>query len=164
MAASTSRPRREPGPKPERPRDELGRPLAWDEPTRMHLEDFDSLAVAENHRLGIAYFDERRFFPAHEAWETCWKQSKTTPDEEFYKGLSQLGAGYTHYLRGNPHGTFTLLRRGGSRVARYASPHLDVDTAGLSATALSQAHDVELAHRAGEPMPDLTFPVIGSPA
>ena len=73
-----------------------------------------------------------RFFPAHEAWETCWKQSKTTPDEEFFKGLSQLGAGYTHYLRGNPHGTFTLLRRGGSRVARYASPHLDVDTAGLS--------------------------------
>jgi len=158
-AAKPNRPR-DPNapPKPERPRDELGRPLPWDEPTRMHLEDFDALPLMENHRLGIRLFDERRFFPAHEAWETCWKQAKGTPDAEFFKGLSQLGAGYTHYLRGNPHGTFTLLRRGGSRIAAYPSPHLDVDTAALSGAALAQADDVERAHRAGSAMPSLEFP------
>ncbi len=128
----------------------------------MHLEDFDSKPVAENHGLGIRYFDAQRFFPAHEAWETCWKQSKGTPDEEFYKGLSQLGAGYTHYLRGNPHGTFTLLRRGGTRVARFASPHLEVDSHALAATALWQADEVERRYRAGEGMPNLVFPVIGN--
>jgi predicted metal-dependent hydrolase len=127
----------------------------------MHLEDFDSKPVEENHRLGIGYFDEGRFFPAHEAWETCWKQSKGTPDEEFYKGLSQLGAGYTHYLRGNPHGTFTLLRRGGTRVGRYGSPHLGIDAAGLAATALAQADEVERDYRAGAPMANLEFPLIG---
>ncbi len=160
-AEKPNRPR-DPGapPKPERPRDELGRPLAWDEPTRMHLEDFDALPLAENHRLGIGYFDERRFFAAHEAWETCWKQSKGTSDAEFFKGLSQLGAGYTHYLRDNPHGTFTLLRRGGSRIATYASPHLAVDTDALSGVALAQADDVERAHREGAPMPALEFPAI----
>ena len=93
--------------------------------------------------------------------KTCWKQSKGAPDEEFFKGLSQLGAGYTHYLRGNPHGTFTLLRRGGTRVGRYASPHLDVDARALSETALAQADDVEREHRAGRAMPNLVFPVIG---
>ena len=161
--ASAERPRRDPpSPKPERPRDELGRPLPWSEPTRLHLEDFDSMPVAQNHRLGIEYFDGRRFFPAHEAWETCWKQSKGTPDEEFFKGLSQLGAGYTHYLRGNPHGTFTLLRRGGTRVSAYASPHLGVDGEALSTTALAQADEVERAHRDGVAMPNLEFPVIGS--
>jgi len=128
----------------------------------MHLEDFDSKPVSENHRLGIGYFDAQRFFPAHEAWETCWKQSKGTPDEEFYKGLSQLGAGYTHYLRGNPHGTFTLLRRGGTRVGRFASPHLDVDTQALASTTLWQADEVEREFRSGEPMPNLVYPVIGN--
>jgi hypothetical protein len=161
-ATPAQRPRREPSPKPERPRDELGRPLPWSEPTRLHMEDFDSKPVDENHRLGIGYFDARRFFPAHEAWETCWKQSKGTPDEEFYKGLSQLGAGYTHYLRGNPHGTFTLLRRGGTRVGRYDSPHLDIDARGLAATTLAQADEVERDYRAGATMPELDFPVIGS--
>jgi uncharacterized protein len=128
----------------------------------MHLEDFDSMPVADNHRLGIGYFDRQRFFAAHEAWETCWKQSKGTPDEEFYKGLSQLGAGYTHYLRGNPHGTFTLLRRGGTRVGRYPSPHLGVDGRALSAAALAQADEVERDYRAGTPMPNLQFPLIGN--
>jgi predicted metal-dependent hydrolase len=124
------------------------------------MEDFDALSTEENHRLGIRSFDAQRFFPAHEAWETCWKQAKGTPDEEFFKGLSQLGAGYTHYLRGNPHGTFTLLRRGGRRVATYPSPHRDVDAAALTATVLAQADEVERAFRLGEPIPALTFPTI----
>ena len=147
-------------PKPRRPRDELGRPLGWDESSRLQLEDFDSLSIEQNHALGIRYLNAGQFFPAHEAWETCWKQAKGTPDEEFFKGLSQLGAGYTHYLRGNPHGTFTLLRRGGGRIARYPSPHLGVETERLSAKALAQADEVERAFRAGEPQPKLEFPTI----
>jgi predicted metal-dependent hydrolase len=124
------------------------------------MEDFDALPLEENHRLGIRSFDAQRFFQAHEAWETCWKQAKGTHDEEFFKGLSQLGAGYTHHLRGNPHGTFTLLRRGAGRIAGFASPHLGVDTAALSATVLEQADRVERAHRANEPTPTLEFPTI----
>ncbi len=160
-APKPNRPRDPDAPlKPDRPRDELGRPLPWDQASRLEMEDFDALSTGEVHRLGIAYFDAQRFFQAHEAWETCWKASKGTPDEEFYKGLSQLGAGYTHHLRGNPHGTFTLLRRGGGRVARYASPHLGVDTERLSRVALAQADAVERAHRAGEATPSLDFPTI----
>jgi predicted metal-dependent hydrolase len=124
------------------------------------MQDFDALSVDENHQLGIRSFDAHDFFPAHEAWETCWKQAKGTADEEFFKGLSQLGAGYTHYLRENPHGTFTLLRRGGNRVVTYPTPHRGVDTAALAGTALAQADEVERAFRAGEPIPELTFPVI----
>ena len=50
----------------------------------------------------------RRYFPAHEAWETAWKQARGTDDAEFFKGLSQMGAGYVHLLRGNAHGAITL--------------------------------------------------------
>ena len=103
-------------PKPKRPRDELGRPLPHEAENKLHLEDYDSLSMEENHRLGIAHLNAGRFFPAHEAWETSWKQAKGTDDAEFFKGLSQLGAGYVHYLRGNPHGAHTLLRRGAKRI------------------------------------------------
>jgi hypothetical protein len=160
-AAKPNRPRRpQAPPKPERPRDELGRPLPWDEASRLEMPDFDELGLDENHRLGIEFFDQERFFPAHEAWETCWKQSKGTPDEEFFKGLSQLGAGYTHYLRGNPHGTFTLLRRGGGRVGEYGSPHRGIDTEALRRMAMDTADLVERAYRANEPLPAIVFPKI----
>ena len=147
-------------PKPKRPRDELGRPLPHEAENKLHLEDYDSLSLEENHRLGIAHFNARRFFPAHEAWETCWKQAKGTEDAEFFKGLSQLGAGYVHYLRGNPHGAHTLLRRGAKRIARYGELHRGVRSRILAATALAQADRVEEAGKAGRSIPEIEFPHI----
>ena len=147
-------------PKPRRPRDELGRPLAWDAENSLSLEDYDALPLEENHRLGMAAFNERRFFPAHEAWETAWKQAKTTDEAEFFKGLSQLGAGYTHLLRGNAHGATALLRRGAGRIVRYPAPHRGVDTAALAAAARADADAVEAAESSGRPPPKVDFPSV----
>ena len=137
-------------PKPRRPRDELGRPLPWKAQNRLELEDYDSLSLEENHRLGVEHLNGGRFFPAHEAWETCWKQAKETKEAEFFKGLSQLGAGYTHLLRGNLHGAYTLLRRGAGRILRYETPHRGIDVKHLGDTALAQADTIEGAERAGD--------------
>ncbi|MGH2677212.1 MAG: DUF309 domain-containing protein [Actinomycetota bacterium] len=153
---------REPGQKTRRPRDELGQLLPWDAENRLQLEDFDSLPLEENHRLGREHFNAGRFFPAHEAWETAWKQARETEDEEFYKGLSQLGAGYTHYRRGNPHGTHTLMRRGLSRISRYGSAHGGIDVAALVEVVEGQATEVERAEGAGEQMPPIEPPAIRS--
>jgi len=157
----SERGRREPGQKTTRPRDELGRLLPWDQENRLHLEDFDSIPLEENHVLARRHFDAGRFFPAHEAWETAWKQAKGTADEEFFKGLSQVGAGYTHYRRGNPHGAHTLLRRGLSRIRRYGSHHHGVDVAALAEVLEAHAEAVEEAERAGRELPDLEPPSIG---
>ena len=160
-APKPNRPRDPSAPlKPRRPRDELGRPLAYGAMNRLQLEDYDALTIEENHRLGVEALDAERFFPAHEAWETCWKQAKGTPDAEFFKGLSQLGAGYTHHLRGNQHGAHTLLRRAAGRLQRYRSPHWGIDTEGLAATALAQAEAIEDAERAGLPSPALAYPKV----
>jgi predicted metal-dependent hydrolase len=153
--------RRAPGQKTTRPRDELGRPLAWEEENRLHMEDFDALSLEENHRLGIEHFDAGRFFPAHEAWETAWKQAKKTPDEEFFKGLSQLGAGYVHYRRGNPHGAAVLVRRAISRVRRFGSHHHGVDIDRLVAEIEDHAEAFEAAEREGTGMPVVTPPRLG---
>ncbi|MEX0991556.1 MAG: DUF309 domain-containing protein [Actinomycetota bacterium] len=114
--------------KPERPRDALGRPQPWDAENALHLEDFDSLSRDENHRLAVEHFNAGRYFPAHEAWETAWKQSRDTDDAEFFKGLSQMGAGYVHLLRGNAHGAHKLLTRAASRIAPYPNGQRGVDT------------------------------------
>ena len=136
--------------KPERPRDHLGRPQPWDAPNTLVLEDYDNLPIEENHRLGREHFNARRYFPAHEAWETAWKQARGSGEEEFFKGLSQLGAGYTHLLRGNAHGAMTLMRRGARRIRAYPVGHRGVETVMLADAADRHAHAVER----GELVPD----------
>src|SRR5206468_5526278 len=132
--------------KPERPRDELGRPQPWDAVNRLEMPDFDRQTLEENHRLGVRFFEEGRYFPAHEAWETAWKQARGTEDAEFFKGLSQLGAGYVHLQRANAHGAFTLLRRAARRIAAYPGEHRGVDTEAVSGAALADADAVERAY------------------
>jgi uncharacterized protein len=114
----------------------------------------------ENHRLATRHFNEGRFFPAHEAWETAWKQSKGTDDEEFFKGLSQLGAGYTHYRRGNAHGAGVLLRRAISRIRRFGSRHHGIDIGSVVRVAEEHASAFEDAKRRGAGLPELDPPTV----
>lgn len=141
--ASKSGPPSEKRLKPERPRDLLGRPLAWDDTNELVLEDFDNLTLEQNHRLGLEHARAGRWFPAHEAWETAWKKARGTRDAEFFKGLSQMGAGYVHLLRGNAHGAMTLLRRAAARVGAYPGGHRGVETQALRDKLLADASGVE---------------------
>jgi hypothetical protein len=129
--------------KPERPRDRLGRPLDWGATNELELEDYDSLSLEANHELGRAHVRAGRYFPAHEAWETAWKQARGTDDAEFFKGLSQMGAGYVHLLRGNAHGAKTLLRRASRRIRAYPDGHHGVATTALSEKLEADAEAVE---------------------
>jgi predicted metal-dependent hydrolase len=108
----------------------------------------------------MKHFNAGRFFPAHEAWETAWKQARGTPDEEFFKGLSQLGAGYVHYRRGNPHGARTLIRRALSRVSRYGPRHHGVDVTRLAGIAEGHARAFEEAEQGSSSMPSVDPPTI----
>jgi len=141
--------------KPERPRDELGRPLPWGDETRLRLPNFDVMSIEENDRAARRFLSERNFFGAHEAWETAWKQAKGTGDEELFKGLSQMGAGYVHLLRGNAHGAITLLRRGASRVGAYPSGVHGIETEALAARLEADAEAVERGSLV--PGPEATF-------
>ena len=141
--------------KPERPRDELGRPLPWGDETRLRLPNFDAMSIEENDRAARRFLRERNFFGAHEAWETAWKQAKGTGEEELFKGLSQMGAGYVHLLRGNAHGAMTLLRRGASRVGTYPSGVHGIETEALAARLEADAEAVERGSLV--PGPEATF-------
>ena len=126
-----------------RPRDELGRPLPRHAPNRLPLEDFDSLDLAENDRLGRDYFARGQYFGAHEAWESCWKQARGRPEAEGYKGLAQLAAGYVHRQRGNSRGCRALLGRAIGRLRGYGAEWQDLDLARLIADAVAIMRDLD---------------------
>jgi uncharacterized protein len=129
--------------KPERPRDRLGRPMPWDADGELELEDFDALSLEENHELGRRHARAGRWFPAHEAWETAWKQARDTDEAELFKGLSQMGAGYVHLLRGNAHGAATLLRRASRRIGGYPNGSRGVRTSALAVRLADDAESVD---------------------
>lgn len=116
---------------PQRPRDELGRPLPHDaEGVDRVPDDFwlpPDEALTEAQRL----LDGGRPFHAHEVLEGSWKAA---PAEEraLWQGLAQLCVGLTHLARGNARGARALLLRGADRIDAYAAepPH-GIDVAGL---------------------------------
>ena len=140
-----------------RPRDEFGRPLPRGAKSRLELANFDALSVDENHLLGIDYLNAGNYFGAHEAWETAWRMSKGGEEEEFFKGLSQLGAGYTHYRRGNPIGACALLSRGLGRIRGYSPSRRELDLDKLARAV--QAHiDTLEGYARGEALPEISVP------
>jgi hypothetical protein len=144
--------------KVERPRDEFGRPLPAGSENRLQLEDFDVLPLAEVEALALQHFNAGNYFGAHEAWETVWRQERGADDEEFFKGLSQVGAGYTHYLRGNARGARALLERGLGRVRPYGPRHRGVDVGALLDAARPHVEAFARAEQAGEPLPPIEPP------
>lgn len=152
---------------PERPRDELGRPLAHGAANRLHLEPFAQFDIATNHRLAVQHLNAGQCFGAHEAWEACWRLARGTSDEEFFKGLSQIGAGYTHARRGNAHGARALLERGAARIARYAlaeAVHHGIDTLRLAPAVAADAARCGEAEVAGVAPPAVAPPMLALPA
>ena len=146
--------------KRERPRDELGRPLPWGAENRLQMEDYDRLPPEEDHRLAIQHFNARQFFPAHEAWESAWRQLRNTDEEEFFHGLAQLGAGFTHYMRGNPHGARILLGRAVQRISGYGPRHRGIDVAKLAAETGAVAEAIGDERQTRRELPAIQFPRI----
>ena len=125
-----------------RPRDVLGRPLAYGEvgvePVPEDLVLAPEASLAEAQRL----FEVGRPFQAHEVLEASWKAAPEG-ERELWRGLAQLAVGVTHLARGNLSGGVRLLQRGASHVAPYAAapPH-GIDVAGLGAWAAALAEAV----------------------
>lgn len=143
-----------------RPRDEFGRPLEPGEPTRLPLPDFDAMTVDEAHAWALRFFAEGNYFGAHEAWETAWRMVKGASEEEVFKGLAQVGAGMTHWQRGNPHGVVALLDRGLGRLGRLGPVFRDVDMAQFMARLVPVRDRAAAAEREGAALPPLSaFPV-----
>lgn len=137
-----------------RPRDALGRPLAYGETGVERVPDDLVLPPVESLREAQRLLDADLPFHAHEVLEGTWKAAPTE-ERDLWQGLAQLAVGLTHVLRGNPAGARTLLERGRARIASYADhPPYGVDVPGLTTWAtdlLDRLTDLDAQPRVAPP-------------
>lgn len=111
----------------------------------------------ERFRKGLAEFNSRDFFEAHEVWEDLWHEYRET-DRTFLQALIQIAAGLYHLDCGNVPGARSQISKGLKKLEQYRPSHKGVDVQAL-------AGDVESCmgtigeHRSGEP-DQPHFPVI----
>ena len=121
---------------PQRPRDELGRPLPAGsdgivEPDPQPLPPAETLAVAQE------LLDAGRAFRAHEVFEARWK-AVTGAERDLWRGLAQVAVAITHAQRGNDRGRVSLLTRAAATLAPWQDERpYDVDVAAIRAWALA---------------------------
>ncbi|MEO8250989.1 MAG: DUF309 domain-containing protein [Chloroflexota bacterium] len=82
---------------------------------------------------GVALFNGRRYWHAHEAWETLWRAA---PDSErdFCQGLIQVAAGLLHLQRRNARGARNKLFEGLAKLRPYQPVHRGIVMNELVAT------------------------------
>jgi uncharacterized protein len=76
----------------------------------------------EKFEFGLAHFNSRKFFEAHEIWEEIWL-FESEPEKTFLQGLIQLAAAFHHYGRENSAGTESLLASGIVKLTRFPANH-----------------------------------------
>jgi hypothetical protein len=130
-----ARDRREDGrPEQARPRDRTGRPLPRGTVGVPLLEDVRPATVEEALALGVARWDARRYFEAHELLEHAWKLGPES-DRDLWKGVIQVAVAAVHLQRGNRIGARRLLERALTRLDAQPAVRRGIDVAALRRTA-----------------------------
>ena len=83
---------------------------------------------------GVAHFNAREFFEAHEVWEELWLRAPE-PEKTFLQGIIQIAAAFHHHQRGNSSGAKSLLAAGLAKLERFPQSHRGIDVAALRAEA-----------------------------
>ncbi|HKV03819.1 MAG TPA: DUF309 domain-containing protein [Candidatus Acidoferrales bacterium] len=79
---------------------------------------------------GIALFNSRKFFAAHEVWEELWLVERE-PEKRFLQGLIQISAAFHHYRRQNLKGAASLLAAGVAKLDGFTNDHRGLALAAL---------------------------------
>ena len=109
---------------------------------------------------GVAEFNRRAFFEAHETLEDVWAE-ETGRRRLFYQGLIQVAIGCCHLQRGNLAGALNLLAAGQLKLEGFRPAFEGIDVAGLlDQTARCEARARELGPGRVEEMDPSAFPTL----
>ena len=75
---------------------------------------------------GIAEFNRRRFFEAHEVWEDLWHFYRHD-DRAMLQGLIQVAAGCFHLRTDNLNGAFSLIGKGLAKLGQDGEEYALID-------------------------------------
>ncbi len=98
---------------------------------------------------GLAHFNAKKFFEAHEFWEEIWLV-EPEPEKTFLQGLIQVTAAFHHRQRGNPEGLELLLAAGIVKLLRFPEDHRGLAIGELRENAKRWARAVGVGDDLGE--------------
>jgi predicted metal-dependent hydrolase len=98
---------------------------------------------------GLAHFNAKKFFEAHEFWEEIWLV-EPEPEKTFLQGLIQVTAAFHHRQRGNPEGMELLLAAGIVKLLRFPADHRGLAIGELRENAKRWARAIGMGGDLGE--------------
>ena len=81
----------------------------------------------DNIEKGIIFFNEGKYFDAHEIWEDQWRGMEKSPEKYFIQGLIMIAVALHHYKRKNYTGTSKLLEKGINLLKGFKEPKIKID-------------------------------------
>ncbi|MBL1216396.1 MAG: DUF309 domain-containing protein [Planctomycetes bacterium] len=93
---------------------------------------FDPEEERQRFLEGIALFNRKEFFEAHETWEDVWNMS-VQDKARFYQGMIQLAVALEHMTRHNPRGVKKVWQTMLAKFAGLPPVYMGVDWQGLVA-------------------------------
>src|SRR6266852_6395085 len=109
---------------------------------------------------GIHNFNSRKFWEAHESWETLWLGAESDL-EQFLQGLIQIAAAYHHIQRGTYRGAPRLLAAGLGRLEAFPLVYCGLDRTTVVAAARGHRDWLETAPK--EPLAAGEYPKLRVP-
>ena len=91
---------------------------------------------------GVAHFNAREFFEAHEVWEELWLAARE-PEKTFLQGLIQVAAAFHHHARENARGAKSLLAAGVAKLEGFAEDHRGIALGDFRMEARSWLEEIE---------------------
>ena len=109
---------------------------------------------------GVAEFNRRRFFEAHEVWEDLWHEYRHD-DRTLLQGLIQVAAGCYHLQTNNLDGAFSLIGKGLVKLNLYDEKHAQIDLGKLKYQSERLLDSVAAFRLGGDSVVDgLSYPTI----
>ena len=109
----------------------------------------NSLERKKKFEEGLAHFNAKKFFEAHEFWEEIWLV-EPEPEKTFLQGLIQVTAAFHHRQRGNPEGVELLLASGIVKLLRFPEDHRGLAIGELRENAKRWARAIGMGDDLGE--------------
>jgi len=80
---------------------------------------------------GLSFFNQEKFYEAHEVWEDLWRATTEPSERACCQGLIQAAVGLHHLSRGNKTGAQSQLQKSIRNLEARGSVTLGLDIPGL---------------------------------
>lgn len=81
-------------------------------------------------KLGLALFNEERYWESHEALEAAWRKSSGS-EKEILQGIILLAAALVHLQKGEQDVTLSVMKRAYEKLEKYHDQHFGVNISAL---------------------------------